>query len=256
MKKHPSLFLTLFGALVCATAAHAQLPTTQQTPSPLPPGPLILKRAPEMAMWTVTTTIGPLKDPAATRAGQPAPQNDAEASSQAVSKMLFCKTGSIVLVERFGEGKQVWNTWCRGPLQVVTWPDGKNCAEATVPTTPRVENPFYNDFSVSDFRGFEWVAKENYIGIADFGGMKCIVYQKTLTIPSDSGDLPQYVPALAYVDVSSRLPIALVMGEQSSLFEWKSPPQSMLILPPNVQALLNQRQKGLDQMSQQALKPF
>src|SRR5450432_3597000 len=82
MKTYPYTLFALCCALIGATAS-AQVTTARPTPPPLPPGPLIQKRAPDMAQWVITTT-----HPASGANSTSAPATDASADneSQAAGK--------------------------------------------------------------------------------------------------------------------------------------------------------------------------
>jgi hypothetical protein len=221
--------------LLAASALRAQQPA----PPLLPPGPLIQQRAPEMAYWSVTKAYGSLSDAVAKRA--PTSASGAKPDQPPSVKINLVKTGDIMLVQRVDASKEAWNTWRAGGLEFVVWPDGKQCIETGAPNQDLV-NPFFTDFSTSDFPGFDWISLQNYTDHETLMGFTCIVFK--------SGS------KAAYVDIESRLPIALVDLGQASIYEWKAPPQAMLTLPAVVQAQVRQRQKAAAQMAQPAERPF
>ena len=139
----------------------------------------------------------------------------------------------------------------------MVWPDRKSTEILAASANPDAPNPYHTDFSMSDFQGFEWISLESYTGIKDFMGMKCIVYQGIRKIKSDDPGQPvTYQPVTAYVEIESRLPIALVTGDQVSLYEWKPAPQAVQPVSPSVQSILDRQQRAADQMARQPARPF
>jgi hypothetical protein len=222
------------GILVLA----ARAAVAQQTPAPLPPGPLIQKRAPNMAFWSVTIKYGSLSGVVFKTSSTPAKDKTDKAQD---IKINIVKTNEITLVQRVDQADQAWNTWCLPSLQILVWSDGKTCSETGAPNQD-LFNPFYNDFSKTDFQGFDWISRENYAGSETLMGFNCIVFKDASRV--------------AYVETQSRLPVARVDAGQVFIYEWKAPPQAALTLPPNVQALVTQRLKAMQQMAQPAARPF
>ena len=254
----PFYCLFLFcSALLCASAypQAADPAATPVAPPAPPPGPLIQKRAPDFAIWSIVTTAS-VK--AGTKSGQTSsPRNGSDDSQASVTRVNTSKTGKVVRVERIDEKQQTWNVWwSKGSAEILVTPDGKVAALASS-NNPDAPNPYHTDFSSSDFQGFEWIAASNYTGIEKYMGMNCLAFKKDLAVRADSAS-PRtiIVPVRAYVEIQSRLPIALVRGDQTSVYEWKSPPDAVLQVPTEVQNLLNQRSKSFELMATKGARPY
>ena len=244
--------LTLFCVLGLTSGLQAQTDSDSGGAPPLPPGPLIQKRAPGFAEWVVTYKMGSLED---TTSGADTPPTGQGATAPE-STDTITKTQEVMRVVRLGATKLPWTIWCHGPQEYMIWPDGKSCGQITLGSRENAPNPFYSDFSNSDFSGFEWISLQNYTGIKSYQGTKCIVFQAVISIQNDSGAPPRSMKETAYIDFKSRLPMALQSGDEEYLYEWHAPPQAMLSFPPMVQALVDAGVKAQLQMAQKAVRPW
>ena len=139
----------------------------------------------------------------------------------------------------------------------MVWPDRRSSAMLAASANPDSPNPFMTDFSKTDFPGFGWVDWKNFSQIKPYKGSKCILFQEQHRIVSDDPTPEKvYIAVTAYIDYDTRLPVALVSGDEANLFEWKPAPSGMLSLPPSVLAILQQRLKAEQQMAQQAARPY
>jgi len=174
---------------------------------------------------------------------------------QSATEVMVTKTGKIYRVEHLDEAKQLWTIWAAGATQIMVWQDSHAAAELAASNNPDSPNPFMTDFSATDFPGFGWVGWDKFSEIKTYKGMKCIVFQDQQPAASDapSGGTKTVT---AYVDVETRLPVALLDANQANVFEWRPTPKGVLTLPPNALAVLQQRQKAQQQMSQQAARPY
>ena len=245
---------TLFGqtlALLCALGFTSALQAQTGGLPPLPPGPLIQSRAPDLAEWVITKKAGSLDDAASNSNTTAAPPGAAGASPS--TQDTVTKTRDVIRVVRVDAAKRPWTIWCHGALEYMIWPDGKSCGQITAGLTDYSPNPFYIDLSTSDFSGFEWISPKSYTGIKSYHGIKCIVFQ---TGTDDSGGPPRISKKIAYVDFNSRLPLALQSGVEEYLYEWQPPPRDMLSYPPMVKALIDAGLKAQRQMSQKAVSAY
>lgn len=229
---------------------NGQLAEPQPSVPPLPPGPLIQKRAPSFAQWIIRSK--PIKG----GLGQENKVADANAkSSEAKEKpswgslVSITKTGEIMLRQTMDDQSRVWNTWCTRQLQTTVYPDGKQAilqagnSDATAPTAN------FEDYSQSDFPGFEWITQKEYVGQKEYQGKKCIVYQNVP--PTDGSD---HSKRTALVDLETRFPVALLIDNDTHTYEFKAPPQGMLTLPPFVQGLIDSRQRMMSSATRKAPK--
>jgi hypothetical protein len=170
-------------------------------------------------------------------------------------KVMVTKTGKIYRVEHLDEAKQLWTVWAAGATQIMVWADKHSAAELAASNNPDSPNPFMTDFSVTDFPGFGWVGWDKFSEIKTYRGMKCIVFQEQQPVAADAPSAG-HKTVTAYVDVDSRLPVGLLDGNQANVFEWRPTPRGVLTLPPSALAVLQQRQKAQQQMSEQAARPY
>jgi len=228
--------LTLFCVLGLTSALQAQ--TDSGGPPPLPPGPLIQKRAPDFAKWVITTVSAPASS--ANSASTPTTDVSADNDTQSAGKqkvaleVAMTKTGKIMLREVRTQGGQVVPTWCVGGFQITLF--GNSSIIRAKNPDPTIPTPDYEDYSDSDFLGFDWITLAKYTGIKEFGGRKCIVFQE-----NDAGGIRS-----AYIDLETRLPVALIAGGGTRTYVFKTPPTSELTLPPPVVQLLKNRQREMD----------
>jgi len=247
---------TLFGrplALFCVLSLTPALQAQTSALPPLPPGPLIQPRAPDFAEWVITKKAGSLDDTASNSNTGPATQG--AAASPSIQETVT-KTHDVIRVVRLDTAKRPWTIWCQGAQEYMIWPDGKSCGLVTQSPTAFAPNPFYIDFSTSDFSGFEWISPKTYTGIKSYQGIKCIVFQTGAGLQNDSGGSPTTSKKIAYVDFNSRLPLALQSGVEEHLYEWRPPPQDMLSYPPMVKALIDAGLKAQHQMAQKAVSAY
>lgn len=222
----------LFFSLV--TILHAQNPTSEPsaTPPPLPPGPLVQARAPNPSKWII-------KLAAPSGADKPEGQEGGKKPDVSNSVKVMTKTGPITLRQTLDATGKTWNTWCIGLQQITLFPDSKQWVVQSPSPDPNIPTPNYEDYSKSDFPGFEWISLANYVGLKDISGRKCITFKGMAIL--DGALKP--TPVLAYTDLETRFPVALAAGTSMHVYEFQSPPQVPLVLPTLVQSLVNNQQK-------------
>jgi hypothetical protein len=227
--------LLIFGLLAAfAVTVRAQdAPAAPEKPVP-PPGPLIQARAPEYSRWTMTTftTSGPQAQGGTSDGSQPAPSNTI------ASATTITKTGDTIHVTWSDWNSDVWNIWVQGRLQAFVWPDGKTIG-VPAPQPPSTSskskygNPLFQDFTASDFHGFEWISPANFTGIEKVGGKKCLIFRST------SSFLGVTSPLVAATDLETRLPVQLQDGTMTTVYQFQAIGQTMQSPPENVQKFFN-----------------
>ena len=228
------------------TMTPAQETTTGSALPPLPPGPLVQMRAPDFAQWVVTVTptlafgnSNSTSTPPGTDASTATGSQDAGKLPTWTSQITMTKTRTIILREVRNQTGQTWTTWCTPGLQSTLSPDSKSWimqsraanADPTVPTAN------YEDYSQTDFLGFDWINLSKYVGIKVFNGSKCIFFQDS----ANGGE-----GRSAYIDLETRLPNTLNAEGKTITYAFKAPPTTELTLPPLLAQLLKNRQKQLD----------
>jgi hypothetical protein len=221
------------------------------TPEPLPKGPL-LKRAPDAYEWEIRVdTEESAKPPQEGKAPPPPPPKT----------VVVTKGGKVVReVIAYANGAYV-EIWHRGGASV-TKSRGNQSWSVSPDSSGGFESP---DYVTSDFSGLEWISPNTFTGIQSLGGRKVIVFtgsvcdkgatdlaiirngvdrqraeealsHKPLSKAFDPKDYK--VPAIAYIDLESRLPLMLKYGNLTRSYHYRAPSQSTLTLPPDaVQAV-------------------
>jgi hypothetical protein len=201
-------------------------------------------RAPDFAEWVVTKKIGSLDNTSST----PGTATTTQSAPAESTQDTITKTHDVIRVVRLDSAQRAWTIWCRGAQEYMIWPDGKSCAGVNPSFGVDYPNPFYIDFSASDFAGFKWISLQNYAGIKTYAGTKCIVFQVVTDNPNSK--------EIAYVDFENRLPLALQCGGYEYLYKWNPPPHDMLSFPPMVQAVIESSVKAQRRVSQKAVSAY
>jgi hypothetical protein len=231
------LFLLLPGLLRAQEAAPQATPLSE---------PLLQKRAPDFACWTITRR-------AAEDSGRPKKAQGTGADS----KTTIVKTNGLLLRSMQDAQGQVWNTWCVGNLQVTIYPNQKDHVVQDSPG--QGDSSFYQDYSKTDFPDFDWVTPACYAGTKTYKGRPCLVFYGQRDVESWA-IIPVPAPAkkdevnarpasepsaalsvAAYIDAETRLPVAIRHGAITDEVAFQAPPKEMLKLPDMVDEILNRR---------------
>jgi hypothetical protein len=234
------LFLLLAITLPALCPLRAQLPGS--TPVPLAPGPL-LNRAPDYSQWLVSVKSG-------TTSAVEVPT----ARTSYDQRTLIRKTGTIRdVITVTGTGQRT-DKWCEGGLQASVTPGG-GTPGVSMYTPTALFNTGYTDYSKSDFPGFEWISRNNYIGRQTMQGVDCIVFRDppapdaSSTPAASPAAASQVIPPIgrtAYIAAEGRLPVLLQVDNVTTSYQWMQPPTAPLTPPPAVQAALDQARARLD----------
>ncbi len=251
------------GLLGMSLTALAQPQKNQPVPQPLPPGPL-LNRAPEFSSWTMSIS-----------SAQVAPKSpDAPQSKPPVElrRLTVTKTKNVYREERQFSDGSTRETWRVGSMQISTLPHSSELIvfEPAAATIGLLDPEDYTNYSKTDFPGFEWISKRNYRGVQKIMDTQCLVFGDSLDDISEetrkamaeaAGEvaLPQIQSGrsatAAWIDLQTRLPMALQKGNKKEVFQFSAPPQAMLALPPKMQHLLDRRAKAVEMLTRRPAKP-
>jgi hypothetical protein len=188
-----------------------------------------------MAQWVISTTVAP----AATAAGAAVPENTAKGPAKIV---VVTKTGSIINTAIVNQDRTVWTVWNSGALHLVVSPDGKQVGQASRPLDPDAVNPYFFDYSKTDFSGFEWLSASNYQDVKTYQGRQVLIFTKGAQI--------------AYIDEETRLPLVLVDREGVHLYTFRTPPAAPLTLPENVQKFVLDQEHHEQSLANRSIAPF
>lgn len=214
-------FFIFLGIASIFRAAAAPLP--QGTPEPLAPGPL-LNRAPEFSQWLVSVKSGP---------SDTAQAPDQKTKYNQVTRVR--KTGPIRYEITVNADGRRYEKWCSGDLQATVIPGVKD-PEIAMGSGAAKGNMGYTDYSTTDFPGFEWISKTNYTGTQVMAGVPCIVFH--IGPAGDDTAIPKK-GSTAYIAADSRLPVLLVTDGAITFYQFETPPNAPLALPPDVQSAID-----------------
>jgi len=255
-------FLTFCLALVVTVTLHAQQATPSPNLPPLPPGPL-LKRAPEYSTWTVTCQGQPVEGKESVKPATAGEEKPKDKNPVTIAATVV-KTGSTILelsTDTGGKRKEIWHV---GGLMVMKQPD---TAEPIV-WPDSVQADIYSvDFATADFAGLDWVSAITYSGMAKYQGRDCIQFtgevsplnpkareEEAIAIGQAIAfgqPVPHElkVPAVAYIDLETRLPLVVMFGKEKRIYQYGTPPATELTLPPELANAVKEREKQMKRLS-------
>lgn len=249
---------------------HAQQASPQPSIPPLPPGPL-LKRAPDYSTWTVTFQGHPIEErepvkPATTGEEKP---KDKQGEEPVTLLSSVVKTGSTILeqnVDAAGQRNLIWHV---SGIRVVF----SSSKPVACPDYGGADI-FSTNFSSSDFAGLDWLSPTTYAGVVKYQGNDCLVFKGSV---SPLGEKAQFderayitdargqglsvpdalrVPAVAYIDLATRLPVFAQFGNQRRIYQYGAPPSTQLALPPEVAGSLKEYAQQIRRLSAPASRGF
>jgi len=268
MKTFPTFCL----ALVVTLTLHAQQATTPPSSPPLPPGPL-LKRAPDYSTWTVTCQGHPVegKEPAKPATTGEEKLKDKEVKDPVTMASTVVKTGSTILelhTDASGKRKEIWHL---GGLMVMKLPD----AAEPIVRPDSVQADIYSvNFATADFAGLDWISPTTYTGMAKYHGRDCIQFKGNVSPLNPKAreeeaiaigqakafgqPVPEEirVPAVAYIDLETRLPLVITFGNEKRVYQYGTPPTAMLALPLELASAVKEREKQMKRLSAPAARAF
>jgi hypothetical protein len=257
----------LFG---CAAPLLGQQAAPAPSKTPLPPGPL-LKRTPDYSSWSVTSQGTPLAGGAhatsATDGGSQGQKKEA-----VVTQLTVVKTGLRILeyyVDATGQRHEIWHVaGLRIMLHLAGAAKPLICPEYGGGDIDSI------DFAVSDFAGLDWVSAKTYSGVANYQGRDCIVFKSSvspldaeaqkmeaITIKGAKGygynpPPPVKVPAMAYIDLDTRLPLVVQFGGEKRTYQYGLAPRALLQLPAQLAGPAEEYEHRIEALSAPASRPF
>lgn len=227
--------LTAVSLIALAAACAAQSTGPGANRAELPPGPL-LNRAPDSAEWEVSYHASGIPN-----AGGAAVPLEPSTDDSRSYKATIAKSKDVYHVEVAKGGEKI-DKWCIGSAQVTTSPN------AQLPIVSLKGNdqgdPFYVDFSKADFPGLQWISKNNFAGVTNNGSADILLFRDEL--PDATGEK---VPAIAAIDMKTRWPLYMRVGEAVTLFENIRASSVQVLPPPDVAARVNAGQERLRKAS-------
>jgi hypothetical protein len=235
--------LILVGVLLGAGLIHAQtspdLNTLVVAKVPLVPGPL-LTPAPAHAQWTVTSSTVP---------GIPSPVGGTPQPSAPVIQTVN-KSDHVYQVQTPVPGGLLvrWNN----QFMQATYLPGVSAPQIDINTG---KLNFIN-FSKTDYPDFAWITERNYVGVAQLGTGKALIFKgkvkmlfggalpvPLLTLPHSADGKEN---AIAAVDFLTRKPLMVQVSNELLTYQFTNQAPN-LTLPKDVQNAFALMQKGIQQ---------
>lgn len=203
-----------------AFTLNAQQPAS--TPPPLPPGPL-LNKAPDFVQWTITIKSAESGGVGKTEKGIASPEPSAKPTAE-VYQIVTAKTGKIRHEVRVAGTQIMSNVW--------------SINGASVEINPKTKIAQVAPGGVSvDFPGLEWISEKNYTDVKKINGKDTIIFNDKVAWMAANGATNEFkgkVDAVAYIDLETRLPIAMKRGVDTYTYQFGAMPQTTLTPPPEV----------------------
>jgi len=256
--------LLLCGLLLTATASRAE--PSKEIP-PLPPGPLIQKRAPIPAQWTVIATTMPKPGAKGAQTGTAnAPQAGATNAAQTgTNSPAPAPDARTLSVKGFLKGsKTVRITFGSGPGAVNIWNvEGEDLMEnsggsfSIVSDYQGIRNPYRTDLTRSDFPEMEWISVGAYAGQATYKKAPCLVFTKIVHVDAnkDLGIPAKDIPTTALVSIEGRLPVALFSEGELREWTWQPTPTADVQPPAGALATIRNHKIQVRAMTSGPVKP-
>lgn len=207
------------------------------TPPPLPPGPL-LNPAPGYSQWTVIIQQ---------RSGAPTATRPEDKEAKKIPQKLITvtKTGNVRKEDETDETGTKSQSWTLGEY-TVTFRQGSRIPTVAIGSAAK------SDSAKTDFPGFEWISAKNYTRIEKVLGRDCIIFRGQ---SGGTADQPSYA-AVASVDAETKLPVSLVVGEETRIYQFAQAPQAMLVPPANVQESIKSWQSHIQEAARSRPRPY
>jgi hypothetical protein len=236
----------------------------------LPPGPLIVESMPDMAQWSIDYTYkdgSNAQTEAAVLANYKklAQQDPAVAKAMADPHFLYAlapprplrkvitKTGDIRHEEVQLERDFKSETWSFGGFRVERRPDAAQLVPAVMNTQAK------------DLPEFSWISKESFQGVKKVGAVDCLAFQKEIDgaaildpetfTQRGSRKGASLSRAVAYVDVKTRYPVALVLNDDPLRYTIMPSPTAKLVVPDDFAAVAREAKARLDAVTKPLSPP-
>ena len=265
-----SIQIAMFFALASFFSVRAQQPAAAPIPT-IPIGPLI-RSAPANSRWIIEIKYPTAKAKAENEV-TPKQAPPPEPGTPRVKKILATRSGAIACEMIFDEAGRKTEKWYANNEQYTR---KVGSVEFYSAGNKDVGNANYEYRGSTSFQGFDWISKRNFVGIQKIKEHDCLVFrdrqeEEAILDPyaadlkkemqSFAGDRMEPSPAIgvevtAYIDMETRLPLFLQIGEEIRTFSYLDPPQTPLSLPQELTTQLAQRQKLWNALTRAASRPF
>jgi len=165
--------------------------------------------------------------------------------SPLLSKIV--KNRSIVFEQNTDSSGQQHEVWHVAGLAVSKVP---NSADLIINRDAGGADIYSINFEDSDFSGLDWLSAATFVGIQKFQGRDCMIFKSQinplpLVLQQEEASVNETnraeglaprpekrVPAIAYIDLETRIPLLVQFGQQKRSYQYG--PATTLTLPPEV----------------------
>ena len=243
-------------------AAPTLVSTAPPATDPLSSGPLV-KGAPASSQWVVTYKY---PDENTSQQGQPA------AGGTRVKKIVATRSGPVTYEEITDESGGKIEKWYSNNEQFTRKPGSPGFFSAD---KNGFNNANYEYRSPTGFQGFDWIAKSCFEGIKKIDGRDCLVFRSQkrrefvldpnlfgamkkmqADAPNSQGPSEPTVAVTASIDLETRLPISVQIGEEIRTFTFLEPPKTPVTLPPELSEQIEKKKKAWDDLTRPAPRPY
>lgn len=243
MKKSHPVFLTLVAVSFLAGRMFAQEAGEKLTP----PSGALLKLAPDYSKWTVNYIYAQASDPKTPLTGTETHQ------------VNMTKTRTIIsedIVDGMGRHDSIWHV---GPLQYRKPPEQTIWFESSAARGNVEVHSDFRPLPANGFRGWDWVGEETYVGTLPLGTVSCLVFAPEGAKGIKGALTKEQVAALttvAFVNVETRLPVMMRVGNVTQQFVFAPPPTAMQELPTDLKEQIKQAEQARQRLYQPAPRPY
>ncbi|MDD5349049.1 MAG: hypothetical protein PHQ12_02440 [Chthoniobacteraceae bacterium] len=239
---------TFFGAALALCLSLSALHGQSEPANRLPSGPLIAARAPDFAQWDVECRSA-TGDKTHNASGTPH-----------IAQVTVIKTGEIQYEKTtYGDGTAK-ERWTKGSFNAVKEPGYRG-----IIIRPRLEQG-------GDFPDFDWVSAENYLGRTRMDSRDCIVFRQQMyplrfqdpdffRALTNGGkgepgaDLGAKVEVTAWIDLATRFPVQLKIGNDLRVYRFSAPPTTPLVLPDAFAKTVSETEKRIQALTRPLSPP-
>jgi len=243
--------LVLINVLGFYCIAYGQSPVETGTTS-LPSEPLIVRKMPEFAQWTVDYTYKDKPKPGEVSAilaqwQRLAAQDPLVAKQMTDPNFVYALDPARPLRRVVMKTKSVRSDICdfERNLRGEIWTDGITVVERK-PNSNKLTTSKIPDEGIREFQEFNWISQDNFVAISILSGRKCLVFKDDVDFvgidhPQVHGAAKETkVPATAYIDMDTRNPVMLEVAGNTRVYTYLAAPSQMLSLPPDFAAAAKQ----------------
>lgn len=244
------IFLSIYAILLAAASLLNGQQADVDVVADLPVGPL-LKSAPDFSQWTVKYEYPKATDP------KDQAQNGAE-----TIQVSIVKTGNIVseeIVDRRGGHESIWHvggTQYRKPAGQGDW------FESVASVGGNIGNSDFSPLPANGYRGWDWIGPDSYAGTIALDTGACFVFvpggAQKLKASGGAPTKDQIAaqPLIAFVNVETRLPVALRVGGITQRFVFAAPPTAIQQFPSDLADAIKKGEEARRRLFQPAPRPF